>query len=107
MTVNLGTTIATADQLQGTTEAVLAALWREVLQTSELPNVTDDFFALGGTSMTLVMLEYRIAEEFSVDLPAGVVLGAPTLRALSALVDAERQASRKDRSSSEVSSDVP
>lgn len=74
----------------GTTELAVATLWREVLQTAELPTATDDFFALGGNSMTMVMLECRINEELSVEIPAGAVLGAPTVRELSALIDAAR-----------------
>lgn len=88
------TSIAEAVQSPITTELIVAALWKEVLQTSEPPAATDDFFALGGNSMTMVMLEYRIHEEFSVELPAGVVLGAPTVQELSSLIDAERSSSR-------------
>lgn len=76
------------------TERAVAALWCEVLETTELPDATDNFFALGGDSMAMVLLEFRIKEEFSVELPAGAVLGAPTLRELSALVDAARRGSR-------------
>lgn len=77
------------EQVSTRTECTLAELWREVLQSPELPVSTDNFFALGGDSMAMVMLEFRIKEEFSVDLPAGVVLGAPTLSELAALIDAE------------------
>jgi acyl carrier protein len=77
------------------TEAAVAALWHEVLQTSEPLSATDDFFAMGGSSMHMVMLEYRLQEEFSIELPAGVLLGAPTLREISALVDAECHAAHQ------------
>jgi len=76
------------------TERAVAALWSETLQIAELPGATDNFFALGGDSMAMVLLEFRIKEEFSVELPAGAVLGAPTLRELSALVDAACGSSR-------------
>lgn len=71
------------------TEHVLAQLWCEVLQTSQRPGRDDDFFALGGDSMTMVMLEFRIAEEFEVTLQTGALLGAPTLRELSAMIDSQ------------------
>jgi acyl carrier protein len=77
------------------TERRVAELWSEVLQTTDLPNAVDNFFGLGGDSMAMVMLEYRIKEEFTVELPAGAVLGAPTLRELAALVDATTQGSHK------------
>jgi acyl carrier protein len=75
-------------QPPGVTERAVAALWSEVLQTAELPDAADDFFALGGDSMAMIMLEFRIKEQFSVELPVGAVLAAPTLRELSALVAA-------------------
>jgi acyl carrier protein len=74
------------------TESAIATLWREILQIAELPNATDDFFALGGDSMTMTMVEFRIKEELSVDLPPGAILSAPSLRELSALVEKERGA---------------
>lgn len=79
----------TPDSSLNAIERGVARLWSEVLQTTELPGPTDDFFLAGGDSMAMVLLESRIAEEFSVDLPAGVILGAPTLGELSAIVDLE------------------
>ena len=70
------------------TEQTVADLWREVLQTSTQPRPIDNFFDLGGDSMTMVMLEFRLQEEFSVELPVGAVLTAPTIRELSSLVEA-------------------
>jgi acyl carrier protein len=72
------------------TEQALAQIWSEVLQSSSLPNADDDFFELGGDSMTMVLVESRIKEEFSVELPPGAMLGASTLRAVSSLVEARR-----------------
>lgn len=69
------------------TERVMAGLWREVLQVSSSVTPEDDFFALGGDSMAMVTLEFRIHEELAVSLPAGALLGAPTLRQLSNVVD--------------------
>lgn len=82
--------ITCADQktsCHSTTECSVAALWKEVLQLAELPSTSDDFFALGGDSMAMVTLEFRIKEELAVELPAGAVLVAPTLGELSVLVD--------------------
>jgi hypothetical protein len=69
------------------TESVVAALWREALQMPELPEPTDNFFSLGGDSMTMSMVEFRIKEELSVVLPAGSIVAVPSLRELSALID--------------------
>ena len=39
------------------------------------------------------MLEFRIAEEFGVELPTGAVLGASTIRELAMLIDSQRTGS--------------
>lgn len=70
----------------GSTEGILAALWSEILDIPT-PVADGDFFDLGGDSMTMVMVEFRIMEEFSIPLPAGALLQARTLRELTAFVD--------------------
>ena len=80
------------------TERALADLWSEVLQITEPPQAEDDFFGLGGDSMAMVLLEHRIKEEFSIELPPGTILGAPSLRELSAVID-ERHGHGKPHSS--------
>lgn len=87
------------------TERAIAALWREALQIPELPSATDNFFALGGDSMTMTMVEFRIKEELSVALPPGALLEAQSLRELSALVDEMNSASRNSLSGSVVDHD--
>lgn len=70
-------------------EHLLADLWREVLHVDETPKGDDNFFALGGDSMAMVTLEFRIQEETGISLPPGALLAAPTLRQLTALVSHE------------------
>jgi len=70
------------------TERNLADLWTEVLRTNAIPGATDNFFEVGGDSMAMVTLEYRIHEQMGVELDPGTVLSAPTLRELASIVDA-------------------
>ena len=72
------------------TERRIAALWRDALDISELPSQSDNFFFLGGDSTAMVMVELQISEEFSLDLPAGAMLEAQSLRELAAFVDVRR-----------------
>ena len=72
------------------TERVLAELWQEALQMAMSPGRDDDFFALGGDSMTMAMVEFRIVEELGVQLAPGATLGASMLCDLAALVDGTR-----------------
>jgi len=74
-------------QPRAATENAIAALWREVLALPESPRATDNFFALGGDSTAMVMVELRIQEEFSVELPPGAMLNAPSLRELARLIE--------------------
>jgi len=80
------------NELVTPTEQKVAMLWSEVLQIP-LPRAEDDFIELGGDSMTLVMTEYRIMEDFSIQLRAGAMLEARTVRALAQLIDAEQRKS--------------
>jgi L-aminoadipate-semialdehyde dehydrogenase len=93
MNTRKGTSADEARHALSLTERDVAELWSEVLPMVETLRATDNFFALGGDSMAMVMVEYRIKEEFSVELPPGVMLRAPTLRELSTLVDAMRTSS--------------
>src|SRR5690242_16330410 len=51
------------------TERRLATLWCEVLQCREPPLAKDNFFSLGGDSVALTMLLFRVHQEFGLDLP--------------------------------------
>lgn len=81
----------------------LAELWCEVLGITERPLSTDDFFSLGGDSMSMVMLEFRIKEQFSVELPASIILEAPTLHELANLIDEYRAAEFRTQISGQTS----
>ena len=83
------------------TERTIAALWKEVLATDESPGPADNFFALGGDSTAMVLVELRIKEEFSVELPVGSMLGAPSVRELSYLVEKSGARPGSNRSGAE------
>ncbi len=73
-----------------TTQLTVAELWAEVLDRQAPPDADDNFFDPGGDSIAMVTLLYRLQEEFSVELAAGALFAAPTVRELSALIDATR-----------------
>jgi len=82
-------TPAASDGSLSPVERAIALVWRELLGTQEIER-QDDFFALGGHSLAAVRLFARIRKEFAVDLPLATLFKAPTLGALSALVEQER-----------------
>lgn len=68
------------------TEGRLLALWEGVFGIDGL-GVEDDYFALGGTSLMAARLFTAIAETFNTKLPLSTILAAPTVRALSHVLD--------------------
>ncbi|AGM07125.1 non-ribosomal peptide synthetase [Amycolatopsis keratiniphila] len=73
------------------TETTLATIWAEVLDLDEV-GVTDDFFELGGDSMTL--LDMRSAAQYAgITLTVPMVLEHPTIRGLVTALSASTPAS--------------
>ncbi|HEX8964263.1 MAG TPA: amino acid adenylation domain-containing protein, partial [Rhodocyclaceae bacterium] len=72
------------------TEAVLAAIWTELLKVDSV-GVHDDFFDLGGQSLLAIQAVSRIRDLFEVDMPANVLFENPSIAGL-ARVMAEAKA---------------
>jgi acyl carrier protein len=68
------------------TEKVLASIWSELLEVSEVAR-TDSFFDLGGQSLLATRLVSRIRETWGVDARLRVVFDAPTLADLAREVE--------------------
>lgn len=69
----------------GKVERTLARVWAEVLHIDESDiAATDDFFALGGTSLMAVLVAMRIRQELHRSLPVGMLMQHPTIAELAA-----------------------
>ena len=73
------------------TEAALAALWEGTLGVERV-GAGDDFFALGGHSLSAMSVLAGVEEALGVRLPLAAVFAAPTVAGLAAAVDAARAA---------------
>jgi acyl carrier protein len=82
------------------TEREIATLWREVLQTEAQLTSDENFFSLGGDSLAMTMVLFRVQEVFGVELPTAALLEAPELGAFSARVDAALLAANQTIASS-------
>lgn len=87
-------------------EQAVATLWKEILQTKSLAKPMDDFFALGGSSIDMVMLLVRIQEEFSIELADGAVFQAPLLHEMTELVAAACETSTNENAPHLISQDT-
>jgi acyl carrier protein len=73
------------------TEACLAHIWSDVLGVQDV-GLDDTFIDLGGHSLTAIHCLNRVKDLFQVDLPITVVLlDAPTVRTMAALVEERRR----------------
>ncbi|WP_369356029.1 amino acid adenylation domain-containing protein [Streptomyces sp. cg2] len=66
---------------EGATEEALAGIWREVLGAEQL-GAEDDFFELGGDSLSVVRVLSRMRTALGLHLTAAEFFAAPTVRAL-------------------------
>ncbi|MES1243978.1 MAG: amino acid adenylation domain-containing protein, partial [Acidobacteriota bacterium] len=67
-------------------EAMLAALWSEVLGVERV-GIHDSFFDLGGHSLLLMRLQGRVAAETGIDVPVLELFEHPTVAALARRLD--------------------
>jgi acyl carrier protein len=74
-------------EARSATEASIARIWHEVLNTSPI-GIHDDFFALGGHSLSAMQLIAELRSALHVDLSPRVFFAAPTVSALAREVDA-------------------
>ena len=68
------------------TEEVLAGIWRALFHLDQV-GVEQDFFNLGGHSLTAVTLCARILKAFQVDVPLREIFDRPTVRLQAQLID--------------------
>jgi acyl carrier protein len=73
--------VAPSDDIQGH----LAAIWMEVLSLDEI-GVDDNFFDVGGHSITAIKLINRIEQAFQKRMSVSSVFGNPTIRLFSELL---------------------
>ena len=71
------------------TEKILTGIWKEVLRTENI-GIHDDFFELGGQSLSAVSVTNRIEAALKTRLPLAALLEAPTIQQLSRLLDEKR-----------------
>ncbi len=70
------------------TEKMIAEIWSKVLNL-EKAGTDDNFFDLGGNSLSAVQIAFQIQKTFNVDVPLQMFFNSPTITALSGKIDGE------------------
>jgi len=83
--------VAPSGAPQGETEEKIAQLLCEVLERDAVGR-DDDFFDLGGDSISTLDLIFALEQEFGVELPVTIVYDAPTVASLASIVAHRRTA---------------
>lgn len=68
------------------TERVVASYWCEVLKKDTFA-ADDDFFALGGNSMSATLVTYKLRDEFDLELPLMLIFECSTVAELAEAID--------------------
>ncbi|MEV0648311.1 amino acid adenylation domain-containing protein [Phytomonospora sp. NPDC050363] len=86
-------TAASADRVEAADEleAAIAAIWAEVLGHAHF-GTTENFFELGGNSLTIVQVHGRLGKDHPGMLSVGDLFAMPTVRSLAAGIRARRSA---------------
>ena len=71
------------------TERRLARMWQDALGITQPISVTENFFDLGGSSITALRLFPRLERRFRVKLPLAMLFEKVTVESLAATIDAE------------------
>jgi thioesterase domain-containing protein/acyl carrier protein len=76
------------------TETEIAALWKSLLKVESV-SVEDDFFELGGDSLSATRFATSVRKQFGVELPLSRMMSAPTIQALSTFIETEHRNASK------------
>ncbi|TDC79580.1 condensation domain-containing protein, partial [Streptomyces hainanensis] len=94
---------------EGPLERAVAEVWSQVIDLIAPEDVgrDDNFFALGGHSLSAIRAANRLSERFGVDLPRELVSLAPTPREAARAIDTAIEAHRPGRGSAPAVEKAP
>jgi nonribosomal peptide synthetase DhbF len=76
------------------TEVTVGEIWMEALQLDKI-NPDDNFFEMGGDSLTTMMMLFRVSDVLNVEMPPDVLINAPTLREFCQSINCVKSAQNK------------
>jgi len=72
--------------LQTDTQRAVAAAWADVLKKDTF-DIEDDFFEIGGNSMTATLVTYSLRENFEYEFPLMLIFENATITELADAID--------------------
>ncbi len=90
---------ATLQTPENDLQTLLAKIWREVLKIERI-GIHDNFFVLGGDSITATQVLSRIRSRLRLEFPLDIIFREPTIAGLAILI--ERSELREDESTLEL-----
>ena len=86
--------VDTAPMVLSEFETRVAKIWADALERTEPIGPGDNLFALGGDSLSMMIVFFQIGEQLGVELPHSTLLEAPSLRQFCAVVEAAWKAAQ-------------
>jgi acyl carrier protein len=74
---------------QNETQSTLVQVWEDVLDVRPI-GIHDNFFDLGGHSLTANRVVYRVIHDFQLAIPLRAIFESPTVEAMAAVISAHR-----------------
>lgn len=79
----------TTEAIQTETQRVVADIWADVLKKGSF-DLDDDFFEIGGNSMTATLVTYSLRDKFGIEFPLMLIFENATVIDLAEAVDQAR-----------------
>jgi acyl carrier protein len=77
-------------------EKMLAQIWAEVLSVKQV-GISDNFFDLGGHSLTATRVVARVIQHFQLNIPLRLLFESPTIAAMATLIEAHQEITLDDQ----------
>ncbi|WP_066501702.1 non-ribosomal peptide synthetase [Abyssisolibacter fermentans] len=68
-------------------EEILVGMWQEILSTKEKIGVNDNFFTIGGHSLTAMVLKSRVYKELDVEVPLQEIFNNLTIKGIAEYIN--------------------
>ena len=82
-------------------EKMLAQIWAEVLSVEQV-GISDNFFDLGGHSLTATRIVTRVIHHFQLNIPLRLLFESPTIAAMATLIEAHRENTLDEQAMTEL-----